>query len=168
MIRSCKGIAALTLCLTLAGVAGADWCRDYNKCSKSSKTGGRYTKTPSKAGAPVAPPAGAAPANPQDQATGKAIAFDKDVLPIFAAKCASCHGNGKKRGGLDVRSLQAMLKGGDSGPAVTFGSLEKSPLWEAIETDRMPPGPRKLSAKEKSSVRDWILRGPKTAQTSRR
>ena len=51
------------------------------------------------------------------------------------------------------------VQGGDSGPAITPGSLDKSALWEAIDTNRMPPGRNKLSPGEKALIQKWILGG---------
>ena len=43
------------------------------------------------------------------------IVFEKDILPIFNAKCIFCHGDKKKKGGLDMRTVASMLKGGEGG-----------------------------------------------------
>jgi Planctomycete cytochrome C len=87
------------------------------------------------------------------------LTFEKNVLPIFEAKCITCHGGGKKRGGLDVRSIAALLKGGDNGTSLVRGAPEKSLVWETIFTNRMPPGQNKLSAAEKKLVQEWIAGG---------
>src|SRR6266540_270946 len=46
--------------------------------------------------------------------------FGKEVLPILKANCFKCHGEGKVKGGLRLSSRQALLTGGDSGPAVVL------------------------------------------------
>ena len=48
--------------------------------------------------------------------------FEKDVLPVFKAKCLSCHGADKQKADLEMRSKAAMLKGGESGPALMPGA----------------------------------------------
>src|SRR5262245_6893299 len=65
--------------------------------------------------------------------------FEKDILPILQAKCMNCHGAEKQRAGLDLRGKAAILKGGESGPAISVGSAEKSELWIKIAADKMPP-----------------------------
>src|SRR5207237_10869008 len=93
---------------------------------------------------------------------GSAPTFAKDVRPIVQAKCATCHGNNnKKKGDLDLRTLDALLKGGESGPVVVRGQSDKSLLWESVENGTMPPGKNKLSAAEKDTLRRWIEGGAK-------
>src|SRR5262245_7796375 len=74
--------------------------------------------------------------------------FEKTVLPIFQTKCVSCHGGDKLKAGLDVRSVAGLLKGGETGPAVSPGSFERSELWVRIASDKMPPGKDKLTEAE--------------------
>jgi hypothetical protein len=88
--------------------------------------------------------------------------LERDVLPILAKQCMGCHGGLKKEGKLDLRTVAAMLKGGESGPAVKPGSIEQSILWKRISDDEMPEGKNKLSAKEKSVLRQWISAGMPT------
>jgi hypothetical protein len=92
--------------------------------------------------------------------------FEKDILPLFQAKCLSCHGATKQKADLDMRNKVAMLKGGDSGPALTPGDAAKSLIWEKVVSDKMPPGKEKLSPKEKVLIREWIDRGAKDAGTA--
>jgi hypothetical protein len=88
--------------------------------------------------------------------------LERDVLPILAKQCMGCHGGLKKEGGLDLRTVAAMLKGGETGPAVKPGSVEQSILWKRISADEMPEGKNKLSAKEKGVLRQWIASGMPT------
>jgi hypothetical protein len=92
--------------------------------------------------------------------------FEKSVLPLLQAKCLRCHGGDKLKADLDVRSKTALVKGGESGPAVVPGSPEKSLLWVKIAADKMPPGKDKLSAAEKTSVRAWIEAGARDDGTA--
>jgi hypothetical protein len=82
--------------------------------------------------------------------------FAKDVLPLFQAKCLRCHGGGKQKAGLDLRTKAGLLKGGETGPAITPGASKGSVLWDKIATDKMPPNKEKLSDAEKQLVRAWI------------
>ncbi len=84
--------------------------------------------------------------------------FQKDVLPIFEEKCIHCHG-GKRRGGkLDMRTLDAMLTGGDTGPALKQGNAKKSLLIELIHYKEMPPKKEKsfITRTELDLLRLWI------------
>jgi mono/diheme cytochrome c family protein len=137
---------------------------------------------PSTTAAKAVSPRTTEPPRPADAATAKPVAqptvveskpqplppeparpvptFAKDVQPIFQAKCITCHGNNnKKKGDLDLRSLAALHKGGESGSVIVRGQPDKSPLWESVEIGTMPPGKAKLTAAEKDTVRRWIEGG---------
>src|SRR5688572_4010971 len=58
--------------------------------------------------------------------------FEEQVRPILATKCLKCHGDEKQKGGLRLDSSEALLAGGDSGPAVMPGKPADSLLIEAI------------------------------------
>src|SRR4051812_28148508 len=71
--------------------------------------------------------------------------FTKQVQPVFQENCFKCHSHSaeKIKGGLVLDSLDGMLTGGDSGPALVPGDVEKSLLVKAVRyTDadlQMPP-----------------------------
>jgi hypothetical protein len=94
---------------------------------------------------------------PMTDAEAASATFQKQVFPIFQMRCLLCHNAVKRRGGLDLLSVASLLRGGDSGPALTPGSLEKSLLWELIDNDKMPPSQIKLTPVEKEAIRRWIL-----------
>jgi hypothetical protein len=104
------------------------------------------------------------PAKPAPQVT-----FATHILPIFRAKCISCHGGRKTKGALDLTTVAALLEGGDSGPGIKTGDVEGSVLWTYIVTDKMPPGRKKrkkLTATEKETIREWILSAKTDIQRS--
>ncbi|MDP6446576.1 MAG: c-type cytochrome domain-containing protein, partial [Pirellulaceae bacterium] len=80
--------------------------------------------------------------------------LERDVLPVLTKNCLGCHGGLVKEGGLDLRTLPAMLKGGESGPAVESGKADASELWKRIANDEMPSGDdrEKLSAADKAVI----------------
>jgi hypothetical protein len=91
--------------------------------------------------------------------------FVRRVLPIFREKCMSCHGDDEKKlkSGFDMRSLEGLLKGGDSGePALAPGKPEESPLYLAASRTHkdwkaMPPKENdKLTDEQLSAIRQWI------------
>src|SRR5689334_634824 len=55
-----------------------------------------------------------------------------EVRQLLEARCVSCHGGKKTRGGLDLTARQALLRGGDSGPAVIPGEAGKSRLYKLV------------------------------------
>ena len=69
--------------------------------------------------------------------------FETKIRPVLVAQCYRCHsadGQGI-RGGLSLENKDAMLSGGESGPAIVPGNLEESLLWNAINYQdyKMPP-----------------------------
>ncbi|MEM7387183.1 MAG: c-type cytochrome domain-containing protein, partial [Verrucomicrobiota bacterium] len=59
--------------------------------------------------------------------------FETKIRPVLAQDCYECHQTrGKKKGGLILDHRAALLKGGDSGPALVAGDPDKSLLMIAI------------------------------------
>ena len=84
------------------------------------------------------------------------------MADILAARCTSCHGRTKHKGGLRLDSLEAMLAGGDAGPALVPGDpgaslfLQRAKLPLEHE-DHMPPeGKPQPSAEELAVLEAWI------------
>ncbi|HEY3789719.1 MAG TPA: PSD1 and planctomycete cytochrome C domain-containing protein, partial [Urbifossiella sp.] len=90
--------------------------------------------------------------------------FEKQVRPLLIAHCHSCHSAkaNKKRGGLWLDSREAILKGGDSGPAVVPGKPEKSLLISAVHATKdelkMPPKGQLMPA-QIAALETWIRNG---------
>ena len=84
--------------------------------------------------------------------------FEKKVRPLLAARCQMCHGPDKQKGNLRLDSRSAVLKGGDTGPAILPGKPDESLLVDAIrygETYQMPPKSQ-LPAEEIATLVDWV------------
>ena len=63
----------------------------------------------------------------------KSLTYEKHVRPIFRAHCFDCHGaNADVEGGLDLRLVRSMTKGGESGPAIVPGKPADSFLLERV------------------------------------
>ena len=63
------------------------------------------------------------------------------VQPVLEAKCLGCHAS-EPQGGLRMDSREALLKGGNSGPALVSGNPEESLLITAVHYKhdlKMPP-----------------------------
>ena len=82
--------------------------------------------------------------------------FESDILPIFQANCVACHGAEAPQQGLDLRSFDALIRGGESGPAIHAGDSAQSLLMQKLVTRAMPPGDQKLTDDEVDLIRRWI------------
>lgn len=88
------------------------------------------------------------------------LTFEKDIAPIFQARCVKCHGEGKLEGGLDLRRRFLLAKGGDSGAGLIAGKPEESLLFEKISKGEMPPKEEgKLDDKQIELIRRWVASG---------
>ncbi|MBI5801604.1 MAG: DUF1553 domain-containing protein [Verrucomicrobia bacterium] len=95
-------------------------------------------------------------------ATGP-VEFTRDIHPILAAKCHSCHGIEKQKGGLRLDIRAAALDGGDNGKVFLPGKSAQSRLVHALaglgEAGIMPPKGTPLTSAEIGLVRAWIDAG---------
>jgi len=84
--------------------------------------------------------------------------FQRDVAPIFEEKCNRCHGAKRRGGKLDMRTMDSLLTGGDTGPAIKPGNSKKSLLIELIHHKEMPPKKERtfVTAEELDLLRRWI------------
>ena len=87
--------------------------------------------------------------------------FEQRVRPLLARNCFTCHTT-TKLGGLEMKSREALLAGGNSGPAVTPGKPDESLLIRAVththERLKMPPEGR-LKDTEVADLKAWIRDG---------
>ncbi|HEY0981736.1 DUF1553 domain-containing protein [Schlesneria sp.] len=89
--------------------------------------------------------------------------FETKVRPLLVEHCYECHGpdSGKGEADLRVDSLEGLLKGGLSGPALTRGEPSQSLLMFAVKHDgavAMPPK-KKLPQAEIDALGAWIKMG---------
>ena len=94
----------------------------------------------------------------------RAVDYIQEVKPLLATRCYACHGPLKRKAGLRLDTAAAMLKGGDSGPAIVPGQSEESLILEAVSGHdgwRMPPEGEgtPLSPEEIQIIRSWIDQG---------
>lgn len=68
------------------------------------------------------------------------VSFLKDVFPILAQNCFHCHGDVQKSG-LDLRSRDAALKGGQRGAAIVPGNAAASRLLRRVSGHEKPSMP---------------------------
>ena len=105
--------------------------------------------------------------------TQQGVTYATDIQPIFEKSCYPCHGpkTAKPKGKLRLDSLQAVLKGGEDGPAVVAGDSAKSTLVANVAhvgdaDDFMPPPKNKghippLTKDQVGLIRAWIDQGAK-------
>ncbi len=86
--------------------------------------------------------------------------FETRIRPLLVRNCYECHGEKKQKSELRVDSLEALTRGGSSGPAVVPGNPDASLLVKAVNFDgfEMPPK-GKLSAQEISDLTTWVKSG---------
>jgi hypothetical protein len=95
------------------------------------------------------------------------LEFNRDVRPILADHCASCHGPdvAQRKAGLRLDTRKAALLGGESGPAIVPGKPEESEALIRILSDdpdeQMPPpkSRKPLTLAQKETLRRWIAEG---------
>jgi len=86
--------------------------------------------------------------------------FEDDVLPVFARKCASCHGAKARKGDLDLSSFSTLKAGGESGEELLAEALDDSLLWQMVDGGGMPPEDSpQLTDEELELIRRWIEAG---------
>ncbi len=89
-----------------------------------------------------------------------------DVLPILLLRCTACHGAELQRGGVDLRTVALLKKGGDSGPVAISGDAAASRMIQRIETQQCPPSAQMLKyfverpgTTEVETLKKWIAAG---------
>lgn len=86
------------------------------------------------------------------------VNFQKDVVPLLAARCLECHSGDTAEAGLDLSTQSGFSEGGESGMPVSGDMLDESLLWKRIRDDEMPPK-HPLSQREKNIFQKWIAAG---------
>ena len=88
------------------------------------------------------------------------VDFVKEVQPIFAEHCYSCHGSNKQEAAFRLDHKPSALKGGDFGLAIKPGHSADSVLVHAIEGKnpkmRMPRRGDPLTAQQVATIKAWI------------
>ncbi|MGO9462547.1 MAG: PSD1 and planctomycete cytochrome C domain-containing protein [Isosphaeraceae bacterium] len=95
------------------------------------------------------------------------VDYAREVKPILAARCTSCHGAIRQKAGLRLDTADFVRRGGKRGPAVEPGKSGASLLIDRVTgaggSDRMPPESEgvSLSDREVAMLRAWIDQGAK-------
>jgi len=89
------------------------------------------------------------------------VSFAKDIRPILQGTCQTCHGE-LQESGLDLRTRDGALKGGNHGAAIVPGSADQSRLYRRIaglEQPAMPMNGTPLTAQQIAAIKTWIDQG---------
>ena len=94
-------------------------------------------------------------------ANARADGFRDTVAPVLEKRCVSCHNASDPKGKLDLTTRSAILKGGDSGPAVVPKNVEESVLLDMVAGDpaEMPKKGASLSKTDVLELRKWVEAG---------
>lgn len=102
----------------------------------------------------VSPP----PAPGDTQPPPRDVSFSADILPLFEAECAACHGI---FGGWSADNHRKVISSGDNAPVIIPGDPDGSllvQLMQATDASVMPPAGA-LSQRDIQLVIDWIRAG---------
>ncbi|MCH8046250.1 MAG: PSD1 domain-containing protein [Planctomycetes bacterium] len=95
-------------------------------------------------------------------ATAELEHFEKKVRPLLVKYCFKCHGPKEQEADLRLDSRAAVLRGGESGPAIEPGRPAESRLVRAIgysDPDLQMPPKKKLSARQIADLTRWVKAG---------
>lgn len=87
------------------------------------------------------------------------------IQPLFDARCVSCHGAQRQKGGLRLDSFAGTMRGGKHGAVIVAGDAKTSELFARItlpatDDKAMPPsGKTPLNADEVTVIRLWVAAG---------
>ena len=90
--------------------------------------------------------------------------FESKIRPVLVERCYECHSAkaAKVKGGLLLDSRAGVVKGGDTGPAITPGSLEASLLIAAVrhaDKDLAMPPKKMLPPDQIAALEEWVKMG---------
>ena len=103
------------------------------------------------------------------QSPTAADAFEAEVRPLLIGRCGKCHGAEKAKAGLRLDSRQALLAGGETGPALVPGRPGESLILAAVRHAgdlKMPPD-RKLNDEQIAALERWIAAGAPWPESSK-
>ena len=91
--------------------------------------------------------------------------FEKEVRPVLAENCYSCHGPKKQKSGLRLDTREFILKGGEVGPVVVPGNPAASRLILSVnhvkqkDVEAMPGEGEKLPTAQIAALTEWVKQG---------
>lgn len=107
----------------------------------------------------------AVPGTAQDKGADKkdlgTVSFKKQIFPILDSRCIGCHYPKDKKGGLDVSTYAAVMKGGKTANGIVPGYPEKSIFVKEIigKDPSMPKNALPLTPLQIDLISAWIKQG---------
>lgn len=95
-------------------------------------------------------------------ATGTDSLFTTRIAPLLTEHCLECHGGKSAKGGLELSTRELLLRGGDSGPAISQTNLGASLLLKLVRHEEKPFMPRKkdmLGTNDLGWLAAWVGQG---------
>ena len=94
------------------------------------------------------------------------VSFRKQVQPVLASACLSCHGEKNDKGELRLHTHEGLLEGSEYGKVVVPGKPEKSSLYTSTvllpdDDDIMPAKGELLTSDQANVLKEWIAAGAK-------
>jgi cytochrome c553 len=93
---------------------------------------------------------------------GQASADGDAAAVLLESRCVECHYKASSKGGLDLSTRAALLRGGETGPSIIPGDPDHSLLWQLAARKLKPYMPHKrdkLPDAELKTLADWIRSG---------
>ena len=87
------------------------------------------------------------------------LTFEKDIKILMTNYCFECHGPEAREADLDLGTVNLMLAGGESGPALVPGKPGESLLLDMVSEGHMPPEGEMLTKEEIDLLDHWISQG---------
>lgn len=89
------------------------------------------------------------------------VTFDDNILPIFQQACLNCHNPDKAKGGLDLSTYGATMKGGSGGKIVEPGDAGSKIISLVLHSaePKMPPEGDKVPSPQVEIMKQWIEGG---------
>ena len=69
--------------------------------------------------------------------------YVQQIKPALEKHCVMCHDGQSRKGGLDITTREALLRGGENGPAILPGNAKESLLYKLIAHEQQPAMPYK-------------------------
>lgn len=88
--------------------------------------------------------------------TTTSVSFQKDIQPIFEARCVACHGGTR---GLFLTDYDSVLRGSTNGPVILPSDPVGSRLIQYVVSGYMPYGGPSLTQAQVQALVNWVAAG---------
>jgi hypothetical protein len=102
----------------------------------------------------------------EEEGQGAAMVTASQVQDVLNSHCMPCHGGAQPKEGLNMESIEGLLKGAEDGPVVVPGDASASKMVKAMRgggdgVPKMPPQGASVPEEKIKLVEDWINAGAK-------